>query len=243
MEFFSYYIIINMKKRIILVIIIIIFCLSIILIRRNYLNKEKKDYSNQFTIIEKIKNDNNGQLIKDYQNEFNNSDIIAELSFENTNIKTPLAQGKNNSYYLNHLYDKTKNNIGSIFLDYRNKLSDKKIIIYGHNSRYYNITFRELENYLNNEYVDDHKHIYLKTETKTLEYEIFSIYVEEKDFKHVNLKFDDNNYLEHLQYLKSKSFYNNDIVLSKEDNIIVIQTCYYNPKNSFLILAGKKIDK
>ena len=72
--------------------------------------------------------------VEDYQEYFQNSDIIGKLSFENTKLSIPVVQGDNNEYYLNHLIDRSKNSLGSVFLDYRNQLDDRKLIIYGHNS-------------------------------------------------------------------------------------------------------------
>ena len=49
----------------------------------------------------------------------------------------PVVKGSNNSFYLNHCFDKSYNSAGWIFADYRNKFdnTDKNIVIYGHNMR------------------------------------------------------------------------------------------------------------
>ncbi len=48
-------------------------------------------------------------------------DVKAWLALPDTSINYPVVQGKDNDYYLKHLYDGTANKTGSIFLDYENK--------------------------------------------------------------------------------------------------------------------------
>ena len=69
-------------------------------------------------------------------------------------------------------------------------------------------------------------------------YEIFSVYIAINNFRHVNLK---ENYYEHINWLKNKSVYNTGVDVTENDDILLIQTCYFEPKDSFLIVVGKKI--
>ena len=72
-------------------------------------------------------------------------------------------------------------------------------------------------------------------------YEIFSIFVEDSDYKYLNLKI--NNYLEHYDYLKSKSIYDSNILFNEDDKILIIQTCSNIKKGSFLIIVSKLIER
>ena len=62
------------------------------------------------------------------------STVIVE---EENGDEYPVVKGTNNSFYLNHCFDKSNNSAGWIFADYRNKFdnTDKNIVIYGHNMR------------------------------------------------------------------------------------------------------------
>ena len=75
-----------------------------------------------------------------YELDFNklfsvNNETVGWISVPNTSINYPVAKTNDNSFYLNHSFDKSKNTAGWIFADYRNSFNgqDKNIIVYGHN--------------------------------------------------------------------------------------------------------------
>ena len=47
-----------------------------------------------------------------------NKDTIGWIQVNGTNVNYPFVQTKDNSYYLNHSYDYSKNESGWVFLDY-----------------------------------------------------------------------------------------------------------------------------
>ena len=49
-----------------------------------------------------------------------NSDTIGWINVNNTNVNYPYVQTSDNSYYLDHSFDKTYNEAGWVFMDYRN---------------------------------------------------------------------------------------------------------------------------
>ena len=63
-----------------------------------------------------------------------NSDTIGWIKVEGTNINYPVVQTTDNKYYLNHSYDKTYNEAGWVYADYRNSFDelDKNTVIYAH---------------------------------------------------------------------------------------------------------------
>ncbi len=64
-----------------------------------------------------------------------NPDTVGWIKVEGTKVNYPVVQSTDNDYYLSHAFNKTANQGGWIFADYRNKFddTDKNIIIYGHN--------------------------------------------------------------------------------------------------------------
>ena len=173
----------------------------------------------------------------------NKNNVVGNIYIPNTNINYKIYQTKDNAYYLNHKNNK-KDKHGSIFLDYRNKINDKKLLIYGHNSKYSNnIYFKELEKYKDYNYYKDNKYIDLVINNKKRLYKIFSINIIPKDnYHHTKIIFSDNEFIEHINYLKNNSIYNTHEKVLKNDYIITIQTCNYNPDNTYLLINAKRVD-
>ena len=104
-------------KKAILNLILYIILLSILIYSGIKIFKWYKDKTNNNKIAEQIK-----------------STVIVE---EENGDEYPVVKGTNNSFYLNHCFDKSNNSAGWSFADYRNKFenTDKNIVIYGHNMR------------------------------------------------------------------------------------------------------------
>ena len=240
-----------MKKKVfkILFVIFIIICSGIFLLFNTTSLKEVRDQEAKEQITKEYheivssvaKEEKTDNIIQQYQQAFHNSDIIGRLSIENTNLDVPVAQSGDNDYYLNHLLDKSVNSLGSVYLDYRNKTTDRKIIIYGHNSENVYTEFNMLENYTHSSYYHTHSIINFQTENNFYQYKIFSIYIATDDFQHVNLNYNSYDYAKHLAWLKTQSRYDTGVEVNGYDHIIILQTCYFSPDDSFLIIAAKKI--
>ena len=173
------------------------------------------------------------EIITNLQSEYNNKDIKAELRIKGTDFKTPIPQSTDNNYYYRRLPNKSHSIIGSTYLDYRTKLNQGRVlIIYGHNSSKYNMPFKILENYYNKDYYDEHKYIEIVTVSGIKTYEVFSVYVETSDFSYyTDIEFENNDdFLKHIKKLKEKSFYDTDVSLNKDDNILILQACSTHKK-------------
>lgn len=169
---------------------------------------------------------------------FSNNDIIGSINIKGTNINTLLVKGKDNKYYLNHSIYKGEDIKGSIFVDYRTNLNSNQINIYGHNSKKYNLIFKELEEYKDKSFYDKHKIIEIWDGNKTNKYEIFSVQIIKKDYYHMNVNPSDKEL--HIKKL-NKSIYDTGIKAGIEDKILILQTCNYKPKNTYILIIAKMI--
>ena len=168
------------------------------------------------------------KLIDSLKKEYNNDDIVLYLEIPNV-LSIPILQTKDNKYYLKHDIKKKYKPEGWPFLDYRNQLSDRKLIIYGHNSRYSTLPFTNLTKYKDYSFYKNNPYIYLKTNSSIFKYKVFSSYIENNDFDYVNLNnFNGLSYYEHILKLKNKSFYETGVNLNSNSKILILQTCSYD---------------
>ena len=203
-----------------------------------YINQEKQKINIKNNIEEEVSLIQETLSLEYYKQYYSNEDIIGSLKIEGTNIDTLLVKTTDNEYYLNHNIKKEYDEIGSIFIDYRVNLDSKQINIYGHNSNVYDVMFKELEKYLSKDFYENHKYITIWDGTKTNTYEIFSVQIITKNYEYMNVN--SENWGNHIKELNN-SIYEVDTKATVNDDILVIQTCNYNPTNSFLIISSKKI--
>lgn len=229
-------------------ILIIVF---LVLVVGLYRLNNKKEYYLDFD-IETNNNVNNPinyeEIINKLRSEYNNNDIKGILEIDNTDYIVPILQGSDNDYYLNHDAYGNRNGMGSIYLDFRVDIdTSRKLLIYGHNSSNIDMPFKILEEFYDKDYYDNHKYMWITTSTVKKKYEIFSVYVETKDYSYMNVNFvDDEDYLSHITKLREKSMYDTDIELSSEDEILILQTCsthkdYSNYQKKYLLIILRRV--
>ena len=239
------------KKRIIVYVICFILMIGVVLSLNILIPYKKNNYQLNMT-IERNDNVTNpinySEIITKVRDEYNNDDIKGILEIENADYIVPVLQGKDNDYYLNHDAYGKHNYMGSIYLDYRVNIdSSKKLLIYGHNSSNIDMPFKILEEFYDKDYYDNHKYVDLTTSTTKKRYEIFSVYVEPTDYSYMNINFNnDDEYFDHLKKLKSKSMYDTGINISKDDEILILQTCstnkdYRNYQKKYLLIILRRV--
>lgn len=173
-----------------------------------------------------------------------NKSTVGWINVPNTSINYPVAQANDNSFYLNHSFDNSKNTAGWIFADYRNKFNgtDKNIIIYGHN-RMDSSMFATLKNTQKSDWYnnDNNKYITFTTPDGTHVYEVFSVYTINMESYYLTTDFsNDSSYLEFLNTLKSRSIHNFNVSLKSDDKILTLSTCDSTGK-SRVVLHAKQI--
>lgn len=172
-----------------------------------------------------------------------NNDTIGWLNVNNTNINYPFVKSSDNDYYLHHSFDKSYNNAGWVFLDYRNNknLTDKNNIIYGHH-RVNNTMFTSLLNTLNESwYTNKDNHIIrVSLENENSLWQIISVYKIPVESYYITTKFNnDNEFITFLDTISKRSIYNFNYNVNKEDIILTLSTCYDD--NTRVVVHAKLI--
>ena len=170
-----------------------------------------------------------------------NKDTVGWIKINGTNIDYPVVKGEDNSYYLTHSFDKSVNNAGWVFADYRNKFdtTDKNIIIYAHNRKDKSM-FGTLRNVLKKEWYENPENLKAKftTENQVYDYEVFSIYRIEAEDYYIQTNFDHNSFLEFLNTIKKRSIKDFGGTISCNEEILTLSTC--DVKNNYRVVLHLK---
>ncbi len=239
----------------VILLLVIAFCLLKIFFwsKDNKNTKNIVDEINKVTKVEETKDDERTELVnepkdKDKKNDYwyyieqplinvnisdlkeKNNDTIGWINVNNTNINYPFVQGKDNIYYLDHSYDKSYNEAGWVFLDYRNNntFSDKNNILYAH-SRLDKTMFGSLSKTLKSNWYNnkDNHIIRLSTEIENTMWQIFSVYKIPEETYYITTNFsNDSEYEKFLNIIKERSIHNFNTDININDKVLTLSTCY-----------------
>ena len=175
-----------------------------------------------------------------------NPDTVGWIQVKGTNINYPIVQTTDNSYYLNHAFDKTSNDAGWVFMDYRNDAVNfnQNTILYAH-SRLTGSMFGSLKNILNSSwYTNKDNHIIrLSTPTENTMWQVFSVYTIPKESYYITPNFNSNEaYQEFLNTMKSRSEVEFSAEVNTNDKILTLSTCKDNFGNR-VVMHAKLIKK
>lgn len=156
-----------------------------------------------------------------------NGDVIGWILIPDTSVSHPLLQGRSNTYYLRQTWEKTWNLAGSIFLDSTldPTFDNFNTIIYGHNMRD-GTMFSHLLNFSDEQYLNDHKYLYLLSEKGVHKYEVFAVYTAHiRDEIYGIGSFSDNRKQSLIDFALEKSEIDTAIVPTVDDRIVTLSTC------------------
>lgn len=175
-----------------------------------------------------------------------NNDTVGWIKVEGTSINYPVVQSQNNDFYLSHAYDKSKNEAGWIFADYRNNMKDfdKNTIIYGH-GRLNTTMFGSLKNIMNSNWYKNSNNYIIKFSTphENSLWQVFSVYKIPTETYYLKTKFNnDSDYNDFLNTLKQRSIYNFNAELNSKDKIVTLSTCS-NDNKSRIVMHAKLIKR
>ena len=238
------------KKNKILITLIQIVLIAVIIfsgikiiewIKSNKKNKDIMSEIKENVVINNEMDSNNEEYKIDFAKlKQKNSDAIAWIKVNGTDIDFPVVKGTDNSYYLTHNFDKEKNKAGWIFADYRNKFdgTDKNIIIYGHNMKNGSMlaSLKDVikEEWYNNE---NNKYIALITENENCKDQVFSVYQTEAEEYYLQTNI--SNFKEFVEKIKGRSKKDFNVDIKETDSILTLSTCADNTKYRVVLHAVK----
>ncbi len=165
---------------------------------------------------------------------------VAWIYVPDTCINYVIAQGDDDSYYLDHMLNGEYSTSGTVFMDSHNAsdFTDWNTIIYGHHMKN-GTMFAALENYKEQDYYENHPVIYLYTQQYCYEVEVVAAVLAEPTDKIYTISGSEEDKEEILQELQEKSYIKTKIKTDKDDNIVTLSTCAYDFEDARFVVVGR----
>ena len=177
-----------------------------------------------------------------------NNDIVGILEFDNRIIYEPIVQAPDNDYYVRKNIKKEYANAGIPFVSADGNIDSKNVVIYGHSSKWDNIIFTPLMNYINQSYYKEHPTFHFITENETRTYQIFEV-----------MNVDLNNLNDSLEFTQSswdsdtafnvfisdsinRGLYKTGVSINTDDKLMTLVTCDTRNDNKRIVVLAKQID-
>lgn len=172
-----------------------------------------------------------------------NEDTVAWIQVNGTNINYPVVRTSNNDYYLTHSFNKSYNDAGWVFMDYRNTGEEKNTIIYAH-ARLDKTMFGSLKTVISDSWLNDSSNyvVRLSTPTENTLWQVFSVYhiPTTSDYLYTSFS-DDVDFNNFNKMLIDRSIYNFNTSVDPTDRILTLSTCYRNDEK--IVLHAKLIKR
>ncbi|PID22391.1 SrtB family sortase [Sporosarcina sp. P3] len=176
-----------------------------------------------------------------------NQDIVGWISVEGTNLHNPILQAEDNEFYLNRNFTRESSRAGSVFMDYRNDITDMShnTVLYGHAMRN-DTMFGSLKKFGDQDYADEHSVIYIDTLYEGYDVEVFAAYETTIDFYYIETDFQtDEQFSEFLEEVQSRSLIDMPVEVGPDDRIVTLSTCNnsVNSKDKRYVVQGKLVKR
>jgi sortase B len=171
-----------------------------------------------------------------------NSDYQLWLYAPATPIDYPVAQCRNNSYYLDHLLNRKSNRAGTLFIDYRNlpDLKDPNTLIYGHHMRDSSM-FHSLTDFETPGFFHAHPFMVAVLEKEIYVIELFSGYVTDSRDHCYDLAISaEEDMRAFVERAERKSNFDAHVEINcRKDRLVTLSTCAYNFENARYVAIGR----
>lgn len=176
-----------------------------------------------------------------------NEQIVGWISVDGTKLNNPILQSKDNEFYLNRNFKDEYSRAGSVFMDYRNDVTDmsRNTVIYGHSMKN-GTMFGSLKDYMEQDYANEHSVIYFDTLYEGYDVEVFAAYETTIDFYYIETKFKtDEDFMHYIDEVQSRSVIKMPTDILPSDQIITLSTCNnsMNSKDKRFVVHGKLVKR
>ena len=159
-----------------------------------------------------------------------NPEVIGWIRVGAVNISYPVAQAKDNEYYLHRTFKKVDNFAGCIFENADNSpfFTDQNTILYGHNMKNGSM-FGQLKKFSEQATLDTNPYFWIFTKDFIFQYRIFSSSVVSKIGDPYITRFSEADFQKFIEKAVASSEVNcGDVTVTTHDRIVTMSTCTGN---------------
>ena len=156
-----------------------------------------------------------------------NPEVIGWIRVGSVNISYPVAQAKDNDYYLHRTFKKVDNFAGCIFENCNNSpfFTDQNTIIDGHNMKNGSM-FGQLKKFKEQETFDKNPYFWMFTKDFIYQYRIFSSSIVSKIGDPYITRFSDEDFQKFIEKsISSSEIKCGDVSVTTDDRIMTLSTC------------------
>ena len=177
-----------------------------------------------------------------------NPDLFGWICIENTVLDYPVMHTPDDpEKYLRLSFEGETSTAGTPFMDAKCEIDSDNYIIYGHNMKN-GTMFREILQYANKSYWQEHPMIRFDTLYEQGEYEVLAAfydrvyYADENCFKFYRFikAADKADYDNAIQNYKEKSLYDTGVTAEYGDKLITLVTCSYHEEHGRFVVVARQ---
>lgn len=163
-----------------------------------------------------------------------NSDFVGWITIAGTQVDYPVVQTTDNSYYLDHNFEKEYEGRGAIYMDKDCDAQslDINTVIYGHN--WLDTTmFSQLVQYSDFDFYKQHPVVEFNTRFEMHQWKIFSVFITTASasedngyvFNYIYPYMGGVNYAGYIDELQKRSLYDTGVDVNENDKFLTLSTC------------------
>lgn len=177
-------------------------------------------------------------VLRDY-----NPEVLGWIAIPGV-LSYPLMRGEDNSYYLNHTWNKTSSAVGAIFMDCRcsEDFGDFNTLIYGHRTLG-NAMFGSLAQYGSQNFWAAHPDVFLVTDAGIRRYRIYAAYETELTAPaYYNQVSTQEGREDFISSGVERSGIVSDVSPGPEDNFITLSTCTASGNSTRWVVQAVRLE-
>ena len=179
-----------------------------------------------------------------------NKDLRGWISIPDLEINLPIAQAKDNDYYLHRNIYQKRTMYGVPFFDYRIedfKNLPKNTVVYGHNMHYDDLIFGKLENYRDIRGFKEAPTIECNTIYGDYTWLVYAAFITNSTASQDNgymftynwINLSESKFMEYINEVDKRKMFTSPVDIQPTDKILTLSTCCYDFDGARLVIIAR----